>query len=65
MGEKTMTVKINGRSRDMKKLANAARDAKDKFSDVEQTVEKYAKTHPWKSLGVSLLAGVLVGKLFR
>jgi ElaB/YqjD/DUF883 family membrane-anchored ribosome-binding protein len=48
-----------------KAITKAAKDAKDKFVDVEETVEDYAKTNPWKTIGMSLLAGVLVGKIMH
>lgn len=46
-------------------LSHAARDAKEKFSDVEESVEKYAKTNPWKTMGLSVLAGVIVGQILH
>ena len=48
-----------------KVLSHAAKDAKEKFTDVEESVEKYAKANPWKTMGISLLAGVVVGKIFH
>lgn len=48
-----------------KKLTNAASDAKERFTEVEETVQKYAKAHPWKTMGMTLLAGVVVGQLMR
>jgi|GEM_PF-6335609 len=46
-------------------ISSAATDAKDKLSDVEESVEKYAKANPWKTMGISLLAGVVVAKILN
>lgn len=46
-----------------KKLTHAAYEAKERFNDVEETVEKYAKTNPWKTMGITLVAGVIAGRI--
>ena len=46
-----------------KKITRAASDAKERFTEVEETVQKYAKAHPWKAMGITLLAGVVAGRI--
>lgn len=46
-------------------ISHAASDAKVKFNDVEESMEKYAKANPWKTMGFSVLAGVVVAKLLH
>jgi len=48
-----------------KSITKAAKNAKVKFTEVEETVEDYTKKNPWKTIGMSLLAGVLVGKIMH
>lgn len=48
-----------------KSISSAATDAKEKFTDVEESVEKYAKANPWKTMGFSLLAGVVVAQILH
>jgi ElaB/YqjD/DUF883 family membrane-anchored ribosome-binding protein len=45
-------------------LSTAATDAKDRVLDAEQTIKKYTKTNPWKAIGMSVLAGVIVAQIF-
>lgn len=47
-----------------RKLTHAASEAKERFTEVEDTVQKYAKANPWKTMGMTLLAGVVVGQIF-
>ena len=46
-------------------VKKAAIKAKDKFDDIEENVQKYAKINPWKTMGLTLLAGVVVGRIFN
>ena len=64
-GEMTMATKSNGHrpsklqkiyKRDKRKIINAAKSissaangAKEKFTDAEENLEKYAKSNPWKT----------------
>lgn len=48
-----------------KKLTKTATNAKKKAIEIEDTVEDYAIHHPWKTMGMSLLAGVIVGKIIN
>ncbi|MBA3661819.1 MAG: hypothetical protein H0W64_08835 [Gammaproteobacteria bacterium] len=40
-------------------------DVKDRFIDVETNVVAYAKQHPVKTVGLSLLAGALIARAVR
>lgn len=48
-----------------KAITHAAVNAKNMFVDVEENVEKYAKANPWKTMGFSLLAGVIVSQILH
>ncbi len=47
------------------KITNAAHDAREKIVEVEQSVQKYAKAHPWQTMGISVLAGVVVARILN
>ena len=51
--------------RDKHIIVKTAKDAKDKFIDAEESVEKYAKDHPWKTIGFSLLAGAVAARILH
>ena len=75
MATKTHKRKSNGRattgskSRTLltrtKRITRAAHDAQEKFVEVEQNVEKYAKAHPWRTMGLSVITGMLVGRILN
>jgi len=46
-----------------KRITHAAHDAREKMVEVEKSVQKYAKAHPWKTMGISVLAGVVVARI--
>lgn len=46
-------------------LSHAAKEARERFSDVEETLEDYVKANPWKAIGITLLAGVIVGEILH
>jgi ElaB/YqjD/DUF883 family membrane-anchored ribosome-binding protein len=46
-------------------LMNATQEIKNKFSAIEKNITHYAKKNPVKLMGISLIAGVLIGQLFR
>ncbi len=69
-----MATKSNGHSiskikkiynRDKHKILKSAKNAKIKLTDAEEGVEKYAKDHPWKMIGYSLLIGAVAAKLLH
>jgi ElaB/YqjD/DUF883 family membrane-anchored ribosome-binding protein len=41
------------------------REVKHKADDMQDAVHKYVKEHPWKTIGFSALAGMIIAKLFR
>lgn len=47
-----------------KALNTVAREAKVQLSDVQDSMVKYVKTNPWKAIGASALAGLIVFRLF-
>lgn len=61
-------LKANGRSKLLKTkkaLSRAATDVKDKVIDIEENVFAYAKEHPLKTAGISLVAGAVVARIVR
>jgi ElaB/YqjD/DUF883 family membrane-anchored ribosome-binding protein len=48
-----------------KAITDATQEAKERFSDVEKSMEKYAKANPWKTMGFSILAGAIVAKVLH
>ncbi|MDP0497243.1 MAG: hypothetical protein Q7Q73_13650 [Verrucomicrobiota bacterium JB024] len=49
----------------LEKLKAHGQTACEKGKETAETVEKLIKDNPWKSLGIALLAGVIVDRLMR
>lgn len=43
----------------------SVQDAKEKSNDIEENVVAYVKEHPLKTIGYSVLAGVILAKLLQ
>lgn len=55
----------NGLNLDKQQLIQAAKKLSKNAANAEQTVEAYTKEHPWQAIGLSVLAGLIVGQIFR
>ncbi|MBC2595129.1 DUF883 family protein [Ruficoccus amylovorans] len=49
----------------LEKLKEHGQVAKEKGQETLDTVEKLIKDNPWKSLGIALLAGIVIDRLAR
>ncbi|MGE9293683.1 hypothetical protein [Ruficoccus sp. ZRK36] len=49
----------------LEKLKAHGQTAKEKGQETVETMEKLIKDNPWKSLGVAVLAGVVIDRLLR
>jgi ElaB/YqjD/DUF883 family membrane-anchored ribosome-binding protein len=54
---------VKGRAHDI--LSQSLRDAKEKSTDVQDTVVTYVKANPVKSVGYAIIAGLFVALLLR
>lgn len=45
-------------------VKDKSQDLKDKSIKLEKSISKYAKENPWKAIGFSVLAGVIISKIF-
>lgn len=46
-------------------LKTSSKEIAKKYENVEENIVNYIKEHPWKSLGMSLVSGMILSSLFR